>query len=103
VVKDATMCGLGQTAPNPVLSTLRYFRNEYIEHIKNKRCPAGVCKALITYSINTNCTGCLACLSMCPEGAITGKLKELHVIDPGKCIRCGACMSICQYDAIEVS
>jgi NADH:ubiquinone oxidoreductase subunit F (NADH-binding)/(2Fe-2S) ferredoxin/NAD-dependent dihydropyrimidine dehydrogenase PreA subunit len=102
VVKDTTMCGLGQTAPNPVLSTLRYFRDEYIEHIENKRCPAGVCKELITYSINENCTGCLACLSMCPEGAITGKLKELHVIDPEKCIRCGACKSVCQYDAIDV-
>ncbi len=102
VVKDTTMCGLGQTASNPVLSTLKYFREEYIEHIENKRCPAGVCKELITYSINENCTGCLACLAVCPEEAITGKKKELHVIDPAKCIKCGACKSICKYDAVDV-
>ncbi|UCD93818.1 MAG: NADH-quinone oxidoreductase subunit NuoF [Candidatus Zixiibacteriota bacterium] len=102
VVKDTTMCGLGQTASNPVLSTLRYFRDEYIEHIENLRCPAGVCKELITYSINEDCTGCLACLSMCPEKAITGEKKELHVIDAEKCIRCGACVSVCKYDAVDV-
>ena len=103
VVRDSTMCGLGQTAPNPVLSTLRYFRNEYVEHIQNHRCPAGVCKALITYTIKDNCPGCMACLATCPEKAITGKKKEVHVIDTKKCIKCGACVSVCQYDAIEVS
>ncbi len=102
VVKDTTMCGLGQTAPNPVLSTLKYFHDEYMEHIENKRCSAGVCKELITYSINEECTGCLACIAVCPEEAITGKKKEIHVIDENKCIKCGACRSICKYDAVEV-
>ncbi len=103
VVKDTAMCGLGQTAPNPVLSTLRYFRDEYIEHIENRRCPAGVCKALITYSINENCTGCLACIQVCPEKAISGKKKEIHVIDTDRCIKCGACKSICKFDAVDVA
>jgi NADH-quinone oxidoreductase subunit F len=102
VVKDTAMCGLGQTAPNPVLSTLQYFRDEYLEHIKNKRCPAGVCKELITFSVNENCTGCGACARVCPEGAITGEKKERHVIDPGKCIKCGLCQSVCKFDAIDV-
>ena len=97
------MCGLGQTASNPVLSTLRYFRDEYIEHIEKKRCPAGVCKELITYSINENCTGCLACLTVCPSDAITGKKKELHVIAQTKCIKCDACRSICRFDAVDVT
>jgi len=102
VVKDTTMCGLGQTAANPVLSTLRYFRDEYAEHILNKRCPAGVCKELVTYSINENCTGCMLCLKACPEEAITGKKKELHVIDMSKCIKCGACKSVCKFEAVDV-
>lgn len=101
-VKDTTLCGLGQTAPNPVLSTLRYFRNEYLEHIKHKRCPAGVCKELITYSINKNCTGCQLCLRTCPSEAITGKKKDLQVIDPEKCIKCGACKNICKFSAIDI-
>ena len=101
-VKDTTMCGLGQTAPNPVLSTLRYFHDEYVEHIKNNRCPAGVCKELITYSINENCTGCMLCLQACPEEAISGKKKEPHVIEPDKCIKCGACKSICKFEAVDV-
>jgi NADH-quinone oxidoreductase subunit F len=103
VVKDTTMCGLGQTASNPVLSTLRYFRDEYVEHVKNRHCPAGVCKELITYSINDNCTGCTACVKVCPEGAITGEVKKRHVIDPGKCTKCGACKTVCTFDAIEVA
>ncbi len=102
VVKDTSMCGLGQTAPNPVLSTLRYFREEFMEHIQNKRCPAGVCKALITYSINHNCTGCQACLRVCPENAISGEKKQLHIIDQDKCVKCGACMSVCKFEAVEV-
>jgi NADH:ubiquinone oxidoreductase subunit F (NADH-binding)/NAD-dependent dihydropyrimidine dehydrogenase PreA subunit len=101
-VKDTTMCGLGQTAPNPVLSTLHYFRNEYEEHLERGRCPAGVCKELITYFINENCNGCTACLNVCPEGAITGEKKERHVIDPDTCTKCGACRSVCKFDAIEV-
>jgi len=103
VVKDTTMCGLGQTASNPVLSTLQYFRDEYIEHVKNRRCPAGVCKELITYSINENCTGCTACLRVCPEGAISGVKQERHVIDTDKCIKCGACKSVCKFGAIDVA
>ena len=103
VTKDATMCGLGQTAPNPVLSTLRYFRDEYVEHIKNKRCPAGVCKELITYSINEKCTGCRACVPACPEGVISGKKKQRHTIVADKCIKCGACRSVCEFDAVDVT
>jgi NADP-reducing hydrogenase subunit HndC len=102
-VKDTTMCGLGHGAPNPVLSTLRYFRDEYIAHIEQQRCPAGVCKELITYSINDNCNGCMLCLRSCPEDAITGKKKELHVIDVTKCIKCGACKSVCKFDAVDVA
>ena len=101
-VKQSSLCALGQTAPNPVLTTLKYFRDEYIEHIENTRCPAGVCKELITYSINENCTGCMLCLQACPEEAISGKKKERHVIDPDKCIKCGACKSICKFDAVDV-
>ena len=101
-VKDTAMCGLGQTAPNPVLSTLRYFRDEYVEHIEKKRCPAGVCRALITFSINEKCTGCGACMRVCPEGAIFGEKKERHVIDPAKCVKCGTCKSVCKFDAITV-
>ncbi len=102
VLKDVAMCGLGQTASNPVLSTLKYFRDEYLEHIENKRCPAGVCKALIHFSINENCTGCGACVKVCPEKAIKGERKQQHVIDAGLCSRCGSCKGVCAFDAIEV-
>jgi NADH-quinone oxidoreductase subunit F len=102
-VKDASMCGLGQTAANPVLSTIRYFRDEYEAHVKEKRCPAGVCKELIQYSvIEDKCTGCMACLKVCPSEAITGELKKVHIIDPTKCIKCGACFEACKFDAIAV-
>ena len=102
-VKDASMCGLGQTAANPVLSTLKYFHEEYKSHIRDKICPAGVCTELITYSvIDENCTGCLACKRVCPSEAITGELKEVHVIDKEKCIKCGACLESCKFDAILV-
>jgi NADH-quinone oxidoreductase subunit F len=101
--KDASLCGLGQTAANPVLSTLRYFRDEYIAHVKDKTCPAGVCKALITYSIlEDKCTGCLACIKVCPQEAISGELKKVHVLDQDKCIKCGACFEACQFDAIKI-
>ena len=103
VVKDTTMCGLGQTASNPVLSTLRYFRDEYLEHVQNRRCPAGVCKELITYSVNDNCTGCRACTLACPVDAITGEKEGRHTIDAGTCIRCDACRSACQFEAIDVA
>jgi NADH:ubiquinone oxidoreductase subunit F (NADH-binding) len=101
VIKDTTMCGLGQTASNPVLSTLRYFRDEYMAHIEKKRCPAGVCKPLIHYSINDNCTGCLLCIKQCPEKAITGEKKKRHVIHDEKCTKCGTCVTVCNFDAIE--
>ncbi len=102
-VKDASLCGLGQTAANPVLSTLRYFRDEYISHIRDKKCPAGVCKELITYSvIPENCTGCLACKKVCPSDAVSGELKEVHIINKEKCIKCGACFEACNFDAIKV-
>ncbi len=103
MVKDTTMCGLGQTSANPVLSTLRYFRDEYLEHIEKRRCPAGVCKALITYSINGNCTGCQICLRNCSAGAITGEKKERHAIDLEKCTKCGACRTVCKFEAIDLA
>ena len=103
VVKDASMCGLGQTASNPVLSTLRYFKEEYKTHIKDKKCPAGVCKELIQYYIlEDKCTGCTACLKVCPSNAISGELKKLHVIDSSKCIKCGACFEVCNFNAIKI-
>ncbi|HNR31099.1 MAG TPA: NADH-quinone oxidoreductase subunit NuoF [Candidatus Hydrogenedentes bacterium] len=103
VVKDTTMCGLGQTAANPVLSTLRYFRDEYLAHIDQQRCPAGVCKPLITFSINENCSGCQACAKACPADAIYGERKQRHTIDTSKCIKCGTCRSVCKRDAVEVA
>ena len=102
VIKDTALCALGGTAPNPVLSTIKYFRNEYEAHIKDKKCPAGVCKALIEYSIDPKkCTGCDACTKQCPQDAITGKKKEPHNIDPEKCIKCGACYDICKFEAVN--
>ena len=100
-IKENSACGLGQTAPNPVLSTLRYFRDEYIAHIVDKKCPAGVCKALLSYSIDSEkCRGCTACARKCPVGAISGAVKQPHAIDTQKCIKCGVCMSTCRFDAI---
>ncbi len=102
VIKDTSLCALGGTAPNPVLSTIRYFRDEYNVHIKDKKCPAGVCQALIQYSINAKkCIGCGACLKQCPQEAITGEKKQPHTIDPEKCIKCGACYDACKFDAIK--
>ena len=101
VLKDASLCGLGQTAPNPVMSTLKYFRDEYEAHIKDHKCPAGVCTELITYSIDAgNCTGCGLCLKKCPAEAITGETKQPHVLDAGKCIKCGICYDVCKFDAV---
>ena len=101
VIKDTALCALGGTAPNPVLSTIKYFRDEYKAHIEDKRCPAGVCKALIEYSIDLNkCTGCGLCLKQCPQDAITGEKKKAYNIDPMKCIKCGACYDVCKFDAI---
>ena len=102
-IKDGSLCALGGSAPNPVLTTLKYFRHEYEAHIKDKKCPAGVCKALITYSVDTEkCTGCHACARVCPTQAATGEKKKTHVIDPGKCIKCGACSEACKFDAIVI-
>ena len=101
-IKANSLCGLGQTAPNPILSTLRYFRDEYIAHVVEKRCPAGVCKHLLRYTIDPDkCRGCTACARVCPAEAITGKVKEAHVIDPAKCLKCGACMEKCKFGAIS--
>ena len=100
-IKSSALCALGQTAPNPVISTLRFFRNEYISHIKDKKCPAHVCKALISYHIDAEkCKGCTACVKKCPVEAITGTIKLAHSIDTLKCIKCGACRDTCKFDAI---
>ena len=101
-VKNNALCGLGQTAPNPILSTLRYFRDEYIAHIQDKTCPAGVCKHLMKYTIDPDkCKGCTLCARNCPVGAISGTVKKPHVIDGSKCIKCGACMEKCRFGAIS--
>jgi len=102
-IRDTSLCDLGGSAPNPVLSTIKYFRDEYEEHIKEGKCRAGVCKALVTYSIDPeNCTGCRACALACPVEAITGEKKKTHVIDTEKCIKCGICFESCNFDAVEV-
>ena len=101
-IKTASLCGLGQTAPNPVLTTLRYFRHEYEAHIREKRCPAGACKALITIKIDpAKCVGCTKCTKACPVNAIAGTVKQPHVIDQDKCIKCGACVEVCPFKAID--
>lgn len=99
-IKDNSLCGLGQTAPNPVLSTIKFFRNEYDAHVNEKKCPSGVCKALLSYYITDNCIGCTACARKCPVQAISGKVKELHTIDQTKCTKCGICMATCKFNAI---
>ena len=100
-LKENSLCALGQTAPNPIISTLRYFRDEYIAHIVDKKCPAGVCKDLLQYKINADkCKGCTLCARTCPNGAIIGSVKEVHMINQDKCVKCGACMEKCRFGAI---
>ncbi len=103
VVADTSLCGLGKTAPNPVLSALRYFRPEFEEHIHRKRCPAGVCTPLIRYSISeTDCTGCGACAKVCPTQAIKGEKKQSHFIFEEICSKCGSCKDVCKVNAVMV-
>lgn len=101
IVKDSSLCGLGQTSPNPVLSTLKFFYNEYLAHVENKTCPAGVCSKLSKYHILPDkCVGCTACAKVCPTNAISGKVRDTHIVDKDKCIACGACMATCKFNAV---
>jgi NADP-reducing hydrogenase subunit HndC len=103
MIKDFSLCALGGTAPNSLLTTLKYFRDEYMAHVEDKRCPAGVCKSLITYQIDPEkCNGCHACARSCPQGAIVGVIKEVHSIDEQGCIKCGSCLEACKFDAVIV-
>jgi len=98
---DGSLCGLGQTAPNPILTTLRYFRNEYEAHILEKKCPAGSCRALIKFTVNPEtCRGCTLCAKACPVNAVSGQRGQVHSIDQQKCTKCGACYDACPFDAI---
>jgi NADH-quinone oxidoreductase subunit F len=99
-IRSASLCGLGQTAPNPVITTLKYFREEYVSHIVDKKCPAHECAALLTFDINDNCTGCTACARACPTAAITGERKEKHILNQDLCIKCGKCFTVCREDAV---
>ena len=101
LVQNTSLCGLGQTAPNPVISTLKHFRDEYIAHVKDHMCPAGVCRDLTHFVIHENCIGCTKCARSCPTNAISGWPKQLHVIDDNLCIRCGACKKACPVSAIS--
>ena len=104
VIKDTALCGLGQTSPNPVLSMMDNYYDEYVAHVTDKKCPAGQCKSLMEYIINAeNCVGCTACARVCPVNAISGERKEVHHIDPSICIKCGACMEKCKFDAIFIN
>jgi len=101
-IQTTSLCGLGQGAPTPVISTLNHFRQEYEAHIYEKRCPSRVCRALIRFEIEESCTGCTVCARNCPVEAISGERRHLHIIDPETCIRCGICMQVCNFNAIAV-
>jgi Na+-translocating ferredoxin:NAD+ oxidoreductase RNF subunit RnfB len=104
MVAETSLCGLGTSAPNPVLSTLRYFRGEYLAHIRDHKCPAKVCKELITYTIDpVTCNGCGACVSLCTGEAITGEKNKLYTIEQARCTKCGACLESCKFDAVLVN
>lgn len=100
-IKDTALCGLGQTSPNPVLSTIANFEDEYLAHIRDQKCPAGVCTNLISFEINDKCVGCTLCARNCPVGCIAGEKKQRHVIDQSKCIKCGVCFQACKFHAID--
>jgi heterodisulfide reductase subunit A-like polyferredoxin len=101
VIKDTALCGLGQTSPNPVLSTIDNFEQEYIDHVVNHKCEAGVCKSMMRYNINPdNCVGCTACARACPVNAISGERKQVHSINQELCIKCGSCLQKCKFDAV---
>jgi NADH-quinone oxidoreductase subunit F len=103
-IKESSLCGLGQTAPNPVLTTIKYFRNEYEAHIRDKKCPAKNCTKLLTYEvIAENCTGCTICAVNCPTNAIDGSKKTVHFIRQDACIKCGVCLTKCNFEAIKIS
>jgi ferredoxin len=101
IIKDTALCGLGQTSPNPVLSTMKYFWDEYVAHVQEKKCPAGVCTALLSYYVLPDkCIGCTACKRVCPVACISGEVKKVHEIDQSRCIKCGACQQACRFGAI---
>jgi NADH-quinone oxidoreductase subunit F/NADP-reducing hydrogenase subunit HndC len=101
MIKKASLCGLGQSAPNPVLSTIKNFRAEYEEHIKDKKCRAHFCQGLLVYEVNDLCVGCGVCRKACPTKAISGAVKTRHIVDQARCIKCGACFRVCKFKAIN--